>query len=445
MISVSAYLASSLYHLAYYQWPGPRYIPAAICIGLLVLIVALGFRQFDAVQTQPRHTFLWSGLGAVGLALPIFLTLLFLFKIMEDYSRGAFFSQLVDVSAAMVGTRAVAYKWLQSAIASGVLAARRVVLIGDQAPCLHFASRLGATGIQTVGSFEFPRASELMQPDGHRKPGLSLCKILDLCRNIHPDDVIILANQDSLPGTPDLTRKLSELPINVHVVPRDSIDLLATSRIAEFGNVTTFQVASPPLSSLDLFVKRAFDILAATAGLVLFAPLFLCAALAIKLDSRGPIFFRQTRHGYNNQDIKVLKFRSMTTLEDGEDFRQVKRNDSRVTRVGRLLRRTNIDELPQLVNVLLGDMSIVGPRPHATAHNEMFHDRIVPFARRHNVKPGITGWAQVNGCRGETDTLEKMQERVDYDLYYIDNWSFLFDIKIIVMTLFSRKCYLNAY
>jgi lipopolysaccharide/colanic/teichoic acid biosynthesis glycosyltransferase len=168
-------------------------------------------------------------------------------------------------------------------------------------------------------------------------------------------------------------------------------------------------------------------------------------ALAIKLDSKGPIFFRQTRHGYNNQTIRIFKFRSMTTMEDGDDFRQVTRNDSRVTRVGRILRRTNIDELPQLLNVLLGQMSIVGPRPHATAHNDMFAGRILPFARRHNVKPGITGWAQVNGCRGATDSLEKMQERIEFDLHYIDNWSFLLDAKIIVMTLFSKKSYLNAY
>ena len=141
----------------------------------------------------------------------------------------------------------------------------------------------------------------------------------------------------------------------------------------------------------------------------------------------------------------MFKFRSMTTLEEGCDFKQVVRNDPRVTRVGRILRRTNIDELPQLLNVLSGEMSIVGPRPHATAHNTMFEEKIVPFSRRHNVKPGITGWAQVNGCRGETDTLEKMQRRLEHDLYYIDNWSFLLDLKIIFMTLFSKNAYLNAY
>jgi lipopolysaccharide/colanic/teichoic acid biosynthesis glycosyltransferase len=167
--------------------------------------------------------------------------------------------------------------------------------------------------------------------------------------------------------------------------------------------------------------------------------------IAIKLDSPGPVFFRQTRHGFNNAPIRVFKFRSMTVMEDGDAFRQAIRGDQRITRVGRVLRRTNIDELPQLFNVLLGDMSIVGPRPHATAHNQMFEQLISTFSRRHIVKPGITGWAQVNGYRGETDTLDKMRQRVEYDLHYIDNWSFLFDMKIIVMTIFSKSVYVNAY
>jgi len=174
-------------------------------------------------------------------------------------------------------------------------------------------------------------------------------------------------------------------------------------------------------------------------------PLLAVIAVLIKLDSRGPVLFQQNRHGYNNKQISVFKFRTMHIVEDGADFTQAIRNDPRVTRMGRLLRSTSIDELPQLFNVLSGEMSVVGPRPHPVALNTTFEAQIAPFSRRHNVKPGITGWAQVNGYRGETDTLEKMQRRVDYDLYYIDNWSFLFDLKIILMTLFSRKVYENAH
>jgi len=192
-------------------------------------------------------------------------------------------------------------------------------------------------------------------------------------------------------------------------------------------------------------VKRAFDLGAAIAGLILLSPLFLIVALAIRLDSDGPVFFRQQRHGRNGQTISVFKFRSMGVMEQGDEFRQVRRNDPRVTRVGRVLRRTNIDELPQLLNVLAGDMSIVGPRPHAIAHNRMFDKAIPPFSRRQAVKPGITGWAQVNGYRGETDTIDKMERRVECDLYYIDHWSLWLDLKIVLMTLLSKQAYLNAY
>jgi len=445
VIGLSAYAASFAYHYlgsnllprSYY------YVTAAACIAVLTLAFSIGFRHFEAIQTQPRHRFLWSGIGSVALAFCLFLTGLFLFKISEDYSRGSFIFQLLTVGIAVTGTRAITFSRLQSAIKSGLMAARRVVLIGDDGPCSHFAHRLQATGILAVSSFRFPNLAQPVErgPD----PALSFQTMLDSCRIKHPDDVIIIANQEHFSAIPSLTSKFSDLPVNIHVVPRDSIDLLATSRIAEFGNLKTFEVSSVPLSSLDLTIKRLFDIVAASAGLILFAPLFLCTAVAIKLDSPGPVFFRQTRHGYNKQAIKVFKFRTMTTLEDGCAFRQVRRNDDRVTRVGQILRRTNIDELPQLLNVLLGQMSIVGPRPHATAHNDMFEGRILPFARRHNVKPGITGWAQVNGARGETDTLEKMQDRIEFDLHYIDNWSFLFDLKIIVMTLFSKKSYINAY
>jgi exopolysaccharide biosynthesis polyprenyl glycosylphosphotransferase len=221
--------------------------------------------------------------------------------------------------------------------------------------------------------------------------------------------------------------------------------MFGTSRIAELGNLKTLQVSRPPLSTFERGLKRTFDIVVAATGLVLLAPLFAIVGIAIELETRGPVFFSQKRHGYNNSTIDVVKFRTMVESRGGDTFIQAKRNDNRVTHVGRILRRTNIDELPQLVNVLIGNMSIVGPRPHATAHNQMFEGKILPFSRRHNIKPGITGWAQINGHRGETDTLEKMRRRVEYDLYYIDNWSFLLDLKIILLTVFSKRAYMNAY
>jgi Undecaprenyl-phosphate glucose phosphotransferase len=444
-VGASAYLASILYHYisSDYLPPAQQYGLAAIVIALVLSFLSVRFRHYESLQTQPRHRFLWAGVGAVGLTFSLFLSGLFLFKISEGYSRGSFIFQIFAIAIVVVGLRAVSHSWLQSAIASGVLAARSVVLVGEDALCRKFAQRLRITGIAPIARLPFPGESDLTEPGLQMGPATR--GIIEICRDKHPDDILLLANEENFATIKRLIRKLSELPVNVHVVPQDSMDLLATSRIAEFGNVITFQVSSTPLSAFDLLIKRGFDIVASIAGLVLLSPLLLFASIAIALDSRGPIFFRQTRHGYNRQTIKVIKFRTMTTLEDGNAFRQAKRNDDRVTRIGRILRRTNIDELPQLINVLMGDMSIVGPRPHATAHNEMFEGQIVPFARRHNVKPGITGWAQVNGARGETDTLEKMQQRIEYDLYYIDNWSLIFDVKIIVMTLFSKGAYINAY
>jgi exopolysaccharide biosynthesis polyprenyl glycosylphosphotransferase len=319
-------------------------------------------------------------------------------------------------------------------------------LIGNEHYRSQFADLVRTTGIQSVGSLPFP---EYQTADAGHDAGAmvdtnSIHRMIKYCRSANPDDIVILASHKEFPAAPELARLLSELPVNVHIVPLGSINVLGTSRIAEMGDLKTLQVSRPPLSLLDRAIKRAFDIVVATVGLVLLAPLFAIVAIAIKLESRGNVIFWQKRHGYNNTTIDVAKFRTMFVTDD-DCFVQAKPKDARVTHIGRLLRSTNIDELPQLFNVLIGNMSIVGPRPHATAHNEMFEGRILPFSRRHNIKPGITGWAQVNGHRGVTDTLEKMQRRVEHDLFYIDNWSFLLDMKIVLLTLFSRRAYINAY
>ena len=194
----------------------------------------------------------------------------------------------------------------------------------------------------------------------------------------------------------------------------------------------------------DVAAKRAFDAAAAATALLLLAPFFALVALAIKLDSRGPVFFMQRRYGFNQRPFRIRKFRTMLTMDDGDVVRQASANDPRITRVGRFLRRWNLDELPQLVNVIRGEMSLVGPRPHALAHDREFERRIALYARRHNVKPGITGWAQVNGFRGETDTDDKMRARVEHDLHYIDNWSMGLDLVILAKTVLSPKAYRNA-
>jgi len=196
---------------------------------------------------------------------------------------------------------------------------------------------------------------------------------------------------------------------------------------------------------MEVALKRSFDILASVTGLTLLSPFLLLFSVLTKLDSTGPALFRQTRYGFNLEPFEIVKFRTMTVMENGDDVKQVIANDPRVTKFGRFMRKWNIDELPQLWNVLKGDMSLVGPRPHAVAHDQEFTKKIAQYARRMNVQPGITGLAQVNGYRGPTDTDEKIRLRVEHDLNYIDNWSFALDIKLIWMTLFSKKAYHNAH
>ena len=449
LVALAAYSAADLYHRVILLDPpdAAKYIQESLLISTLQLLASIWLRQYSRIQTQPRHVFLWSGASSVFFVFSSFISTIFLLKISDDYSRATIIAQAASVLLTVLGTRAIWFSVLQPAIASGLIDARRIIVIGDPSHCSLFSARALATGIRTIRSFDFPTfragCSAPTRP-GPIQVLPDIRKLVAGCRPLRADDIVILTSEPDVPTALALASTLSELPVDVHVVPVGAVDLMAVSRITRFGDMVTMRIFQCPLTPFSRSIKRAFDIAAAFAGLIVISPLLVIVALAIKLDSRGPVFFRQTRHGYNNEPIRVLKFRSMTVMEEGDNFRPVTRHDPRVTRLGRLMRHTNIDELPQLLNVLIGDMSLVGPRPHATSQNEVFAELISSFSRRHNVKPGITGWAQVNGYRGETDTLEKMQRRVEHDLYYIDNWSLLLDLKIILMTLFSRKVYWNA-
>jgi exopolysaccharide biosynthesis polyprenyl glycosylphosphotransferase len=205
------------------------------------------------------------------------------------------------------------------------------------------------------------------------------------------------------------------------------------------------ELQAPPLSRTERMLKRCLDVTAASALLLVLSPILLVIAIMIRLDSRGPVFFRQARVGFCGRPFRIYKFRSMHTTEDGPIVKQAERGDARITRVGRFLREKSLDELPQLINVIIGDMSLVGPRPHAVAHDRYYEPLIPNYARRHNVLPGITGWAQVTGCRGGTPTLGCMEARIERDLWYILNWSIWLDIKILFMTIRTVTRPTNAY
>tara|TARA_R110000868_G_scaffold153644_11_gene379206 strand:- start:16376 stop:17773 length:1398 start_codon:yes stop_codon:yes gene_type:complete len=220
---------------------------------------------------------------------------------------------------------------------------------------------------------------------------------------------------------------------------------LLNHKITEIANIPMIEINGTPLTASGITLKRIEDIILSLIILILVSPIMILIALAIKLTSKGPIVYKQERHGWNGKTIKVYKFRSMSVTENTSEFVQVTKNDSRITPIGKFLRASSLDELPQFINVLQGRMSVVGPRPHALAMNHDFKDKVANYMQRHKVKPGITGWAQVNGFRGETDTLEKMEKRVEFDLHYIQNWSLIFDLKIIALTVIKGFFSKNAY
>jgi exopolysaccharide biosynthesis polyprenyl glycosylphosphotransferase len=261
---------------------------------------------------------------------------------------------------------------------------------------------------------------------------------VESARSLRPDAVYIVAPWSET-GTIDLcVDEFLNMPVEIHLGPERILDRFGNVRIVMHGAMASLQLTRAPLSRFELMQKRIFDVTIAGSVLIFLSPLLALVALGIWLEGGRPIFFRQRRYGFNQREFRIIKFRTMMTLDDGDVVPQVTHDDPRVTQLGRTLRKWNIDELPQLINVLKGDMSLVGPRPHALSHNREYEQKIARYARRHNVLPGITGWAQVNGFRGETGTDEKMRGRVDHDLYYIDNWSPWLDLRILLKTLLSR-------
>lgn len=245
----------------------------------------------------------------------------------------------------------------------------------------------------------------------------------------------------------DINYKLGNCLLDIRYIPDVRDVRLLSYKIDQIAGIHAINLSTSPLDGINSAVKRLVDLVLGSILLTLSLPVMCVIAIAIKLTSRGPILFRQKRHGIDGKPIEIYKFRSMHTQDNDDNQRviQATKTDPRVTPLGVLLRKTSLDELPQFYNVLQGRMSIVGPRPHAIVHNEYYADLVESYMRRHKVKPGITGWAQANGLRGETDTLEKMRKRVEYDLFYIENWSLWFDIEIIMLTLISFLRDKNAY
>lgn len=346
----------------------------------------------------------------------------------HDLSRGDILLFWAIGAIALLAHRAVWRAVLPRALESGALRGRKVVSLTCEDPApQRFVENMSRYGYHVLAQFHVPA-----DPSGDEV----VDNVISLCRTSDIEEVLLFVNPERMAHLRSIAKRLRVLPLPVTLVPFGTLAQLFQRAHSDIGDTVAIEIQRAPLSPAEQALKRLVDVVVAVTALVVLAPLMVAVAIAIKLDSPGPVLFRQTRHGFNGRPFGIYKFRSMTVLENGDIVPQAQKNDSRVTRVGYWIRRLSIDELPQLLNVVYGHMSIVGPRPHASAHDRYFTSTIEKYAFRHHVKCGITGWAQVCGARGETDTLEKMQRRVELDLWYINNWSIWLDLSIMVRTAF---------
>jgi polysaccharide biosynthesis protein PslA len=418
-------------------------------LGLLVAflyVLPFAFRNefslesFSAVnRSATRLALVWT-YAFIALGMVAFLT-----KTTANYSRGWLLLFYTSGFCAIVGVDALIRYVAGKALLSGRLARRRLMLIGTADEISNFIDMELRAGVahHITTTVELPGGA-LNHVNSRSAVDALLDRALKVARTQDIDGVVLLSDWSKMDFIDRCVGAFSVLPVSIHLNIGDLSKRFNGIRLENVGSVAALALTEQPLAPLQALLKRALDVVVASVALVLLVPVFAAISLLIRGDSSGPVFFKQRRRGYNHQEFRIYKFRSMTTMDDGDDIKQAKVNDPRITRVGSVLRRYNLDELPQLINVLRGEMSIVGPRPHAVAHDRLFETKIGTYPRRLNVRPGITGWAQVHGLRGETNTDEKMTARVDHDLYYIDNWSLSLDLYILVLTVFSASSYRNA-
>lgn len=379
------------------------------------------------------------------------VTIGFLMRVSEDYSRGWALSWFLGSAFLLAGTRAMMTMWIRRLKGQGVFNSR-VAIYGASSQGQKLAQYVRGNSkltISLVGFFDDRRDGRVpILVDDLPVFGTS-DDLIAMIRDGLIDQVIVALPWSAEQRIQQVVQKLALTPVRIRLAPDLANFAFAHRPLVLLGDLPVITLFERPISGTDAIVKRAEDIVFTSLILLFIWPVMLLAALAVKLDSPGPVFFRQPREGFNNQSFNVLKFRSMAHGDcQTADVDQATRGDSRITRTGRFIRATSIDELPQLINVLKGDMSLVGPRPHAPstrAAGRPFHEVVQTYAARHKVKPGITGWAQVCGWRGETDTEAKLVKRLEHDLYYIENWSVTFDIYILFRTVFAVLFPKNAF
>lgn len=382
-----------------------------------------------------------------GISVFILVLLAFLFKLGTVYSRASVAAFLLLSPGAIIGWRAVMKSLLRHGIEEGVIGRRKVVVIGEDKELASLDAQ------QLLNYFGVIEASRFILKDHAQDYTLSagdfsiLKSAIDYAKASDTEEILLALSWRNTDALQAIRDELRVLPVPVRLLPDRALRTISGYRsFASALNLTfVIELQSAPLSYGARIIKRLMDVALGSIALVLLLPAMTVAAIAIKLDSPGPVVFRQRRTGFNGKSFVIYKFRTMMVQEDGATVTQASRWDPRVTRIGRLLRMTSIDELPQLLNVLRGEMSLIGPRPHALSHDDQFEKMMADYAFRRHVKPGITGWAQCHGARGATPSFKKISSRVDLDLWYINNWSVWLDIRILFMTVFEVLRFNRAY
>jgi Undecaprenyl-phosphate glucose phosphotransferase len=440
----------------FYIVPVNGYEPAyffavpAITAAAIVTFQALGINHVGAFRSPLVHGFRLA--GAWSLVLLCTLAVLFFLKLDGSFSRVWLASWYLIGLAALLLWRGFLSLVVRDLTRRGRLDRRTVVVGGggQGEELLRQLSQQAETDIVVCGVFD-DRTDE-RSPDvvaGYPKLG-TVDDLVDFARRVRIDLVIFTMPITAEERLLAMLRKLWVLPIDIRLAAHSNKLRFRPRSYSYIGRVPVLDDFDKPIADWDVVLKWAFDKIVGTLALILLSPVLLLTALAVKLDSKGPVLFKQKRYGFNNELVEIYKFRSMYVGDlDVNAARLVTKNDPRVTRVGRFIRKTSLDELPQLLNVVFkGNLSLVGPRPHAVhakAAERMYDEVVEGYFARHRVRPGITGWAQVNGWRGETDTPEKIQQRVRHDLEYIENWSLAFDLYILAVTPFALLNAENAY
>ena len=444
LIFATSVLSGAIYNYAINDVIGDITIHVGFAAVVAALFIAVG--KIYEIYTLSALLSFKSQIRTVAITWALvflFLTAIgFVMKVGASFSRGTVLcfatSGLVALIVARVGWRI----YLADGLAVRRFSNRKVGLIAEQAfvdePGLF--GMLARHGLQPVQQFILPtdRNNTKHQQEVIEQAVASL-------HGSHVEEVVVAADLEHWPELSGLLSELRVLPLPVNLVPVGPMSELFKFPSHTIGENVTIELQRGPRTLAERAVKRVSDLVIASIALVALMPLFMMTAIAIKLDSPGPIIFRQRRRGFNGRPFQILKFRTMSVLEDGDNIVQAELNDVRITPIGRWLRRTSIDELPQLINVLQGSMSAVGPRPHAMAHDNKFNEIVANYAYRHHVKPGLTGWAQVHGYRGQTPTVWDVEQRIKLDLWYIDNWNLAVDLKILFMTAAELLFGKNAY